>query len=371
MTIPLVNLVAQSDHLRDDVMHAIENVIRKAQFVFGDEVSLFEEEFAEYCGVQHCISVSSGTEALHLTLRAMDIGPGDEVITAANSFAATGFAIAYTGATPVFLDVRDDDYNIDVELMEEAISPRTKAIIPVHLYGQPADMDAIWSIADRYGLKIIEDSCQAHGSRYGDRPTGSLGDAGCFSFYPGKNLGAYGDGGAVTTNNPHVAERLRQLRNYGQPVKYVHNSLGYNARLDTLQAAVLLVKLKFLEAWTERRRDVARLYRELLSPDAVHLPAEKPAVRHVYHLFVVRHEQRDELLEYLKERGIFCGIHYPIPLPEVAPLQVARSVPDGVPVCTALSRQILSLPMYPELTDEQVQTVAEAVNSFAGVKVVV
>ncbi len=322
MPIPLLDLVAQFENIRDEATGAIQNVLQKANFILGEEVEWFEDKFADFCGAGHCVSVSSGTEALHLTLRAMEIGPGDEVITAANSFAATPFAIAHTGATPVFVDVKADDFNLDVDLLEEAITSRTKAIIPVHLYGQPADMDAIRTLAERFELKVVEDAAQAHGAIYRGQTVGTLGDAACFSFYPGKNLGAYGDGGAVVTDNSELADKLRLLRNYGQQVKNVHDSLGYNARLDTLQAAVLLVKLNYLEEWTHLRRAAADRYRDLLATSDVQLPSEKDDVRHVYHLFVIQHDRRDELLAHLKDREIYCGIHYPFPLPRGSPVPI-------------------------------------------------
>jgi len=362
--IPLLDLVAQYENIRDELLPSVHRVMQNANFILGEEVDCFEDKFAAFCGTDHCVGVSSGTEALHLALRVLDIGPGDEVITAANTFAATAFAISYTGASTVFVDVNEDDYNINVDLIEKAVTSRTKAIIPVHLYGQPAGMIAIRRIAERHGLKIVEDASQAHGALVGKQPVGSLGDIGCFSFYPGKNLGAYGDGGAIVTNQPKLADKIRLLRNYGQPTKNVFTTLGYNARLDTLQAAILLVKLNHLEYWTQRRRDIADRYRELLSDRFVNLPLENAHTRHVYHLFVIQHEHRDELLEYLREREIFCGIHYPTPLSEAALFKTARTVPEGVPVSSRITRRILSLPMYPELSDEQIRTVAEAVNAF-------
>lgn len=364
--IPLVDLAAQYEDIRDEVIPAMERVMRSARFILGEEVELFEERFAAYCGADHCVGVSSGTEALHLALRALDIGPGDEVITTANTFAATAFAIAYTGASPVLVDVQASDYNMDVALLRRAITSRTKAIVPVHLYGQPAEMGAILAVANEHGLHVVEDACQAHGARYRNRPVGSLGDAGCFSFYPGKNLGAYGDGGAVVTNRRDLLDRLRSLRNYGQHTKGVHSALGFNSRLDTLQAAVLLVKLNYLDTWNERRRVIAEMYGDQLSGCDVVLPAENPGVRHVYHLYIVQHEQRDDLLAHLKTRDIACGIHYPIPLHQAAAFASARTVPEGVPVCTALSRRILSLPIYPEMNDAQVEQVVDGVKSFRG-----
>ncbi len=362
--IPMLDLVAQYEQLRGEMLPAIEEVLCGAHFILGEEVDLFEDRFASFCGTDHCVGLSSGTEALHLSLRALGIGPGDEVITVANTFAATAFAIAYTGATPVFVDADPVDYNIDVNLIERAVTPRTKAIIPVHLYGQPADMNAILAIAQKYNLKVVEDACQAHGAMYGNRRVGSLGDAACFSFYPGKNLGAYGDGGSVVTNDPALAEQLRLLRNYGQRVKNEHSMLGFNSRLDTLQAAVLQVKLNYLDEWNEKRRAVAQRYNELLADSEVVVPTEKPGVRHVYHLYVVQHDNRDRLLDHLKQEGIHCGIHYPMPLNLAKPFRSAGTVPEGVPVCTRLAKRILSLPMYPELTEDQIRQVVESIESF-------
>lgn len=364
MSVPFLDLVRQYQDIRNEVIPAVEKVMCKGQFILGEEVDVFEEEFGRYCGVDHCVGVSSGTEALHLALRALNIGPGDEVITVANTFAATAFATSYSGATPVFVDVDPTDYNIDVDLIESAVSNRTKAIIPVHLYGQPADMDGILAVAYEYGLKVIEDACQAHGGEYRGRRAGSIGDVGCFSFYPGKNLGAYGDGGAVVTNSREVADEIRVLRNYAQRVKNVHPALGFNSRLDTVQAAVLLVKLRYLDNWNDKRRAAAREYGKLLSDRNIDVPREHPDVRHVYHLYVIQHEQRDGLLAYLKERGILCGIHYPIPLNQQEPYLSTRTIPDGVPVSTELSKKILSLPMFPEITKEQIYRVVDGIVSF-------
>jgi dTDP-4-amino-4,6-dideoxygalactose transaminase len=364
MRIPLLDLVSQYEQLSDEVLPAIKDVLSRGQFILGEEVELFEEKFAAYCGADHGVGVASGTDALHLALRALGIGSGDEVITAANTFAATGFAIAYTGATPVFVDVEPADYNIDVNLIERAVTPRTKAIIPVHLYGQPADMDPILSIARKYGLKVVEDACQAHGALYRGRRVGSLGHAGCFSFYPGKNLGAYGDGGAIVTNDSDLAEKIRLLRNYGQRVKNAHSMLGFNSRLDTLQAAILLVKLNYLDRWNDQRRASAERYNELLAQSGVQIPADKPDVRHVFHLYVIQHERRDDLLNHLKQRHIYCGVHYPTPLHLAAPFRSASTVPDGVPQCSTLSKRILSLPIYPEFTDAQADHVVESILAF-------
>ncbi|MCA9103617.1 MAG: DegT/DnrJ/EryC1/StrS family aminotransferase [Planctomycetales bacterium] len=370
MAIPLVDLQAQHRNISDDVNAVVADIMQRAQFILGPEEELFEEEFAAYCGAKHCIGVASGTEALHLALRAVGVGLGDEVITVANTFVATGYAIAYTGATPVFVDVDPTDYNIDVNLLEAAITPRTKAIAPVHLYGQPARMAEITELAAKHGLRVIQDACQAHGATYRDERLGALGDAACYSFYPSKNLGAYGDGGAIVTNDDELDQQLRLLRNYGQRAKNDYVRLGYNSRLDTLQAAILLVKLRRLDEGNERRREIARLYGELLADGPVQLPVERDDARHVYHLYIVQHAERDRLAQHLNEQGVGNGIHYPTPLPHIPLFHGTRQVPDGVPVAAGLCERILSLPMYPELTDDQVRQVAEAVASFATVPAV-
>lgn len=362
--IPFVDLAKQCNELASEVMPAIESVVRRGAFILGEEVQEFEEKFADYCDTAYCVSVANGTEALHLALRAVGVGPGDEVITAGNSFVATTFAISHAGAMPVLVDVNESDHNINVELIERAITTRTKAIVPVHLYGQPAAMDAIQEIADRHGLKVIEDSCQAHGSEFNGKRTGSFGDAGCFSFYPGKNLGAFGDGGAIVTGDAEVAERLRQLRNYGQRQKNVHSMLAYNSRLDTIQAAVLLVKLPYLDDWNNQRRKAAELYHQYLQDTELELPVENGSARHVYHLFVVKHSRRDQLVEFLREEQIFCGIHYPLPLHHAEPYRTARSIPRHLPVCSDLAGRIFSLPMFPGITEKQISRVSDAVQSF-------
>lgn len=362
--IPLVDLQTQSRAIKEEVLSRIGSVIDGARYILGKEVVEFEEKFAAYCGVDHCVGMANGTDALHMALRALDIGPGDEVITAGNSFAATAFAIAYAGAEAVFVDVDPDDFNIDVDLIEQAITERTKAIIPVHLYGQAARMKEIREIADRHGLRIVEDAAQAHGAEVDGQRCGSLGDIGCFSFYPGKNLGAFGDGGAAVTNDPELAEKLRLLRNYGQKQKNRHDLLGFNCRLDTVQACVLLTKMQYIEHWTEQRRQVARWYHEALGDSDLLLPEERPDARHVYHLFVARCKQRDALIASLANENIFCGIHYPNPLSTAQPFLEAGTVPFGLPICSELGDEIVSLPMYPEMTQSDVHRVAEAVSKF-------
>ena len=362
--IPLVDLQTQSRALKDDVLRRMGDVIDGARYILGKEVEEFEQRFAAFCGAKHCIGVANGTEALHLALRALEIGPGDEVITAGNSFAATAFAIAHAGAETVFVDIDPTDFNMDVSLLEQAISERTKAIIPVHLYGQPAKMKEIREIADRHGLKIIEDSAQAHGAEINGQRCGTFGDIGCFSFYPGKNLGAFGDGGAIVTNNPELDEKVRLLRNYGQKEKNRHDLLGFNSRLDTIQACVLLSKMDHIENWTEQRREVAGWYREELSGTDLMLPAERDDVRHVYHLFVVRTPRRAELMAALAEKNIACGIHYPNPLCTAQPFGSSPTFPMGLPVVSQISSEIVSLPMYPEMTREQVVRVTDALKEF-------
>ncbi|RMF42654.1 MAG: DegT/DnrJ/EryC1/StrS family aminotransferase [Planctomycetota bacterium] len=363
MKIPFVDLSAQARALKADIFRRFEEVWEQGQFILGPQVAEFEERFAAYCGTRFAVGVANGTEALHLAVRALGIGPGDEVITAANSFAATPLAILYAGATPVFVDVREDDYNLDPELVEAAITPRTKAIIPVHLYGQPARMDALMAIARRHNLRVIEDAAQAHGAEVAGQRCGSFGDIGCFSFYPGKNLGAYGDGGAVVTNDPELAEHIRLLRNYGQRRKNEYEFLGFNCRLDTLQACVLLAKMEHIEDWTERRRQVAQWYREELEGH-VQLPQQRDDVRHVYHLFVIQHPNRDALVAHLETQGIGSGIHYPHPLPAAKPFAHCPCHPADHPVARRAAQRIVSLPMYPEMTREQVRTVAQTIRDF-------
>lgn len=363
-SIPLVDLATQSRMIRDEVLRRMADVIDHGRYILGSEVDEFEVKFAEYCQAKHCIGVANGTDALHLALRALGVGPGDEVITAGNSFAATAFAIAYTGAKAVFVDVREDDYNLDPALIEAVITEKTKAIIPVHLYGNPARMVEIGEIAKRHGLKVVEDAAQGHGGEIAGKRIGSFGDIACFSFYPGKNLGAFGDGGAVTTNCPELAEKLRLLRNYGQRVKNRHDLLGYNCRLDTLQACVLLTKMQYIEHWTEQRRQVARWYQEELQDSGLILPELPSNARHVFHLYVVRHPERDRLMASLAAENIYCGIHYPNPLPTAAPFHDAVTYPMGLPNCAKFSTEILSLPMYPELTREHVARIAKSIRAL-------
>jgi dTDP-4-amino-4,6-dideoxygalactose transaminase len=366
--IPLVDLATQSQKIRDEVLERMAKVIDAGRYILGQEVDEFEREFADYCQVNHCVGVANGTDALHLALRALDIGHGDEVITVGNSYVATAFAIAYTGAKAVLVDIDPVDFNIDVDLIEAAITPRTRAIIPVHLYGQPARMIEICEIARRHDLRIVEDCAQSHGAEINGKRCGSFGDIGCYSFYPGKNLGAFGDGGGITTNSAELAEKLVLLRNYGQRIKNQHDMLGYNCRLDTLQACVLLTKMKHIEAWTEQRRQVAAWYAEELADTELVLPMEREDVRHVYHLYVVRHPNRDQLIRHMAARNIFCGIHYPNPLSHAQPFLESATFPNQLPVCSKFAKEIVSLPMYPEMTREHVSRIGDGIRSFQGVE---
>jgi len=362
--VPFVDLGAQYRTIEGEIGEATSRVIQQSDFILGREVSLFEEEFAAFCEAKYAIGVDSGTSALELALRAYDIGPGDEVITAANSFIASALAISHAGARPILVDVDPSTYTVDVSAIEKAITPRTKAVIPVHLYGHPAHMNPIRELADKHGLVIIEDACQAHGTRYKGRRTGSLGHAAAFSFYPGKNLGAYGDGGIVVTNDRGIARRLEMLRNYGQKEKYQHLFRGYNRRLDTLQAAVLRVKLRYLEKWNAARRWNAVLYHKFLDGCGLLLPGEAPGAESVWHLYVIRAEQRDALKEHLISRGISASIHYPIPI-HVQPAYLDLGYKKGdFPVTESCAHQVLSLPMYAEISQDQIEYVAKTIRNF-------
>jgi dTDP-4-amino-4,6-dideoxygalactose transaminase len=362
--VAFVDLRAQYAGLSNELRAAVTGVLESTDFILGGEVELFEEEFAEFCGVAHAVGLDSGTSALELALRAFGVGPGDEVITAANTFAATALAISYTGATPVLVDVSRATYNMDPALLEAAITPRTRAIVPVHLYGQPADLDAIVPIAREHGIPVIEDACQAHGAAYRGRRAGSIGDAAAFSFYPAKNLGAAGDGGALVTNDGEIAETVRMLRNYGQEEKYHHLIRGYNRRLDTLQAAVLRVKLRHLHRWNALRGRHAALYRDLLSPTHVKTPYVADDVVHVWHLYVVRSPHRDDLRDHLGAYGIATGIHYPVPI-HLQPAYADLGYSEGMfPVTEQCSREVLSLPMFAELTPDDIEHVVDVIAGF-------
>ncbi len=365
-SLPFVDLAAQYAAIAPEVDEAISRVVRQTDFILGRDVEIFEEEFASFCGVRYAVGVDSGTSALELALRAYQIGPGHEVITVANTFIATALAISYTGATPVLVDADPQSYNLDVSLLERAITDRTRAIVPVHLYGQPADMEPILEIARRHGLVVIEDACQAHGARYRGRRVGSLGHAAAFSFYPGKNLGAYGDGGMVVANDERVADTLRMLRNYGQREKYHHLMQGFNRRLDTLQAAVLRVKLRYLDGWNESRRRHAARYGELLAGTEAVLPWAAPYGESVYHLYVIRARNRDGLAAHLRRKGIATGIHYPVPIHRQPAYQGLGCGQGSFPVAEEHAGQVLSLPMYAELAPADLEWVAESAKEFIG-----
>ena len=360
-TIPLVDLHAQYQPLKGEILNAIADVLDGMHLFLGKNVQGFEAEFAEYCGVPYAVGVGSGTEALHLALLACGIGPGDEVITVSHTFIATVEAIWLTGARPVLVDIDLDTYTMDVSQIEGKITPQTKAIIPVHLYGQPADMDPILAIAEKYRLTVVEDACQAHGAEYKGKRTGSLGDVGCFSFYFSKNLGAYGEAGICVTNEPKIARHLRMLRDHGSEEKYYHSVMGVNARLDEIQAAILRVKLSRLDEWNEARRRNAHLYNDLLRDSPVVTPSEAKYARHVYHLYVIRTTRRDDLQAYLRTRGIATGIHYPVPIHLQSAWRRGTHQTAGLPITERYAREILSLPMYPELTPDSIEYVAGAI----------
>ena len=359
--IPYLDLKAQYQSVKPEIDAAIARVLDSCQFVLGSEVLGFEREFADYCGAAECIALNSGTSALHLALLAAGVGPGDEVITVPFTFVASVAAVTYCAARPVLVDIDPRSFTMDPATIEAAITPRTKAILPVHLYGQSADMDPIMEIARRHGLVVIEDAAQAHGAKYKGRPVGSIGDMGCFSFYPGKNLGAYGEGGAVTTNNAEYSRTVRMLRDWGQDRKYHHVLRGFNYRMEGFQGAILRVKLAHLDAWTEKRRAVVSQYNTLLAECSVQRPSEMPWGRHVYHVYTLRTEGRDGLQASLQTEGIQTGIHYPVPVhlqPAYSDLGYGRG---AFPRSEDAARQVLSLPLYPELASQAVAEVAGAV----------
>ncbi len=356
--IPFVDLKTQYLSIREEILEAVTRTLDNAQFILGREVAAFEEKFAAYCGCSEAIGVNSGTSALHLALLAAGVGPGDEVITTPFTFIATVSAIDYTGATPRLVDVERSYFTMDVTQLEAAITPRTKAIVPVHLFGHPADMDPILSLARKHNLVVIEDAAQAHGAGYKGRTCGSLGDMGCFSFYPTKNLGAYGEGGAVTTSNGEYARRVRLLRDWGAEEKYLHTMKGFNYRMEGVQGAILGVKLRYLEAWTQARRALAALYEELLAGSGILTPREAGGARHVYHIYAVRGARRELWRQRLKEAGIESRVYYPVPVHLQPCFAGLGYQPGDFPVSEEFARTQLSLPMYPDLKPEQLRKVA-------------
>jgi dTDP-4-amino-4,6-dideoxygalactose transaminase len=371
--VPFLDLTRQDRRFKKEILSATQRVYKKGRFILGEEVSSFEKEFSHYCGVRYGVGVGSGTDALYLALKTAGIGEGDEVVTVANSFVATALAISFTGAKPVFVDIDPKIYTMDPNHLELLLKRqetrggerKIKAILPVHLYGHPAEMDAIMEIANRHDLVVIEDACQAHGAKYGRRKVGSFGAMGCFSFYPTKNLGGYGDGGMVVTDHKKYDQRLRLLRCYGERKKYQHVLKGYNSRLDEIQAALLRVKLKYLDQWNEVRRRKAKLYTKMLSPLGVVCPSEKKGIRHVYHLYTIKTRERDSLRAYLKKKGIETLIHYPIPIPLQKAYQELGYRRGDLPMTNQWSQKILSLPFFPEIREDEMEDVAEGIQSWA------
>jgi dTDP-4-amino-4,6-dideoxygalactose transaminase len=365
ITIPHMDLSAQTAALKEELLRGFRRVLDNNAFCLGPEVQAFEKEFAAYCGSAHGIGVNSGTSALHLALLALGVGPGDEVITTPFTFAATAWAISYCGATPVFADIDPASYLIDPKAVEKAITPRTKAIVPVHLYGQPVDLDALLDLAKRKGLPLVEDAAQAHGATYRGRRIGSFGDAAAFSFYPSKNLGACGEAGIVLTQNAALAAKIRALREHGQTRRYYHDTIGFNYRMEGLQGCALRIKLPHLDTWVGCRQKLAALYGTLLQDGPVQLPRVLPHRTHAYHLYVVRHKNRDSLCEFLKSRGIGTSMHYPVPL-HLQQAYAQLKLPKGsFPHAEAAAAECLSLPIFAELKEEQVETVATAIKQWS------
>lgn len=364
MNIPFLNFEYMNQDVKKEVQEAFKRVFDSKWYILGKEVEKFEVNFAEYCGVKHCIGVGNGLEALVLILKGYGIGEGDEVIVPSNTYIATALAVSYVGAKPIFVEPDLDTYNINPYKIEEKISDKTKAIIAVHLYGQPADMEPITNIAKKYGLKVIEDSAQAHGARYKSIMTGNLGDAAGFSFYPGKNLGAYGDGGCITTNDDELARKIRALRNYGSHKKYHNLYKGHNSRLDEMQAAFLDIKLRYLDEWNKDRNRIAKIYLENIKNLKIVLPKVQNNCEHVWHLFVIRTKNRDELQTYLKEKGIETLIHYPIPM-HLQPAYEDLGFSKGeFPLAEKIADEVLSLPMWPGMKNEEVRYVIDIINKW-------
>lgn len=362
LTIPFFDLTKQYSSIKDEIRNALDGVLEEGQFILGENVQAFEKEFASYCGVEYGVGVGSGTEALHLALLACGINSKDEVITVPNTAVATVSAICFANATPVFVDVDQEIYTIDVSKIEHKITEQTKAIIPVHLYGNPCDMDPVVELAKRYNLKIIEDCAQAHGAEYKDRKVGSIGDAGCFSFYPTKNIGSYGDGGMVLTNDPVLVKRLRSLRDYGRVDKNCFALRGFNSRLDEMQAAVLRVKLKYLDQWNEKRRYNAKLYNKFLKK--VKIPVEINFTKQIYHIYAIRAPRRNRLQQYLRSQGIETAIHYSIPIHLQPAYKSFNYKEEDFPIALQQSKETLSLPIFPELMPDQIKFLCKTINNF-------
>lgn len=364
VAVPYMDLPAQIKPLRTELDEAVARVIDNTAFCLGSEVFAFEKEFAEYCGVKHALGINSGTSALHLALKALDIGPGDEVVTTPYTFVATSWAIDYVGAKPVFVDIDDKSFNMDPELTEKAITKNTKAILPVHIYGQPFDVDRFLEIGEKHGIPVIEDAAQAHGAKYKGVRVGGLGVMSCFSFYPGKNLGAFGEGGALLTNDDKLAERVKSLRDHGSKVRYYHDEVGYNYRMEGIQGAVLSVKLKHLESWNKRRREIAAEYDRELAGLPLRLPEIEDFAETVYHLYVIRSDKRDALKAHLDANKIGNGLHYPLPLHLQKAFAHLGYREADFPVSEKAAKECLSLPIFPEMTEKQINSVIAAIKKF-------
>jgi len=362
--VPYLDLPAQMRGLRKEIDSAIARTLDQCSFCLGPDVAQFEKDFARFCGAEHCIAYNSGTSALHIAMILLNIGQGDEVITTPSTFVATAWAISYVGARPVYVDIDDATFNIDPARVEQAITPRTKAIVPVHLYGHPVDLDPLLAICKKHGLPLVEDAAQAHGAKYKGRVVGTFGKLAEFSFYPGKNLGAYGEGGALVTNDAAMAARAKSLREHGSTRRYYHDEIGFNYRMEGIQGAVLGVKLKHLEEWTRERRRVAHRYNELLSGTPLQLPREADYAESAWHLYVVRHPRRDELKQHLETNHIGCALHYPLPLHLQKAYAFLGHRPGDFPVAEKAARECLSLPIFPELTEAQIERVAGVVREF-------
>jgi len=364
MKIPFVDLKEQYQSIKSEIDSAIQNVINDTSFIKGKYVQKFEKNYAEIYGVKHCISCANGTDAIYITLKALGIGPGDEVITVANTWISTSETITQTGARPVFVDIDPDYYNIDALKIEEKITEKTKAIIPVHLFGQPADLDKIMDICNRYNLLLIEDCAQAHFAEWREKKVGTMGIAGTFSFFPGKNLGAYGDAGAIISNDDEFAIKARMFANHGSLIKHEHEFEGINSRMDGMQAAILSAKLPYIHEWNQKRHINSLLYNELLADvDGVVTPKIRSNTKHVFHLYVIRTQKRDELQNHLKENGISTGIHYPTALPFLKAYDYLKHKPEDFPVAYQYQDEIISLPMFPELTQKQIKYIVNIINS--------
>jgi len=378
MKVPFIDLKAQYETIKDEINEAIQQVLDSCAFAGGPFVEKFEKEFADFCQCKYAIGVGSGTEALWLSLLALGIGPGDEVITVPNTFIATAEAISFCGATPAFVDIDEQTYNMDPAKLSDYLKmrlqpptsnlkprPMPKAVIPVHLFGQTADMDPIMEVAKKYGLLVVEDACQAHGAEYKGRRAGSIGNAGCFSFYPGKNLGAYGEAGAIVTNDAELVKNIRMLRDHGQAKKYYHTMIGWNARMDGLQGAILSVKLRHLEEWNEARRKNAKLYDELLIDlDGITIPQEADYAKHVYHIYAIRTKNRDALISALAEKDIHYGIHYPVPVNLQEAYRSLELQKSSFPIAEKCANEVVSLPMFPEIAEEQITHVVNTIKDF-------